>query len=109
TRPHPRTTHNAHTRSPLTRGVLLTSYGFRKNWGGVRSWRPVGPTGRGRACGGPSQGAPMSTGYLAGDLCHAPEMAASLRWQRIRPQANPAAPWPAFTRGSAAQISAKYP
>src|SRR6202011_3731512 len=42
-----------------------TRDGFKKNWGGVRSWRPVGPTGRGRTWGGPSQGGPMLTGYLA--------------------------------------------
>src|ERR1700737_3363021 len=47
-------------------GGRLTSYGFKRNWGGGMGWRPVGPTGRGRVWGGPSQGAPMLTTDLAG-------------------------------------------
>src|SRR6202011_3731509 len=81
-----------------------TRDGFRKNWGGVRSWRPVGPAGRGRVWGGPSPGAPMLTRYLAGVF------GASMRSHAAHPPAGePSGRVAGGSRPSAAKISAKYP
>src|SRR6202011_4381530 len=80
-----------------------TRDGFKKNWGGVRSWRPVGPSGRGRVWGGPSQGAPMLTGDLGGDPRREAEMAA------LPPAGDPSGTVARCGRGPAEKISSQSP